>query len=223
MPGVAGALREGVMYIGIDVQAARPCPYAVLSEALKLVDSGWLPLDSLRASLQGLVAAHPNARFGIDAPRRPLPSPREWYWRRDRWRRRTSNERGHGRHCEIVIKAHTIANPQWTPLRADAPEWMRNGFTLFEALEGRAPCHEVFPSASYTLLEGEHAPIVSLDFSGFRPGPKDMLDAVVAAVTVAEFEAGRGTEVGGGDGLGTIVLPRRLPQAKEKVLSWPDD
>ena len=39
-----------------------------------------------------------------------------------------------------------------------------------------------------------------------------MLDARVAAVTVQEFIAGRGSEAGGGDGLGTIILPRPLPE-----------
>ena len=50
-----------------------------------------------------------------------------------------------------------------------------------------------------------------------------MLDAVVAAVTVHEFEAGRGAEVGGGDGLGTIVLPRAIAETETKpgVLIWP--
>mgnify|MGYP005849327221 CR=1 FL=1 len=41
-------------------------------------------------------------------------------------------------------------------------------------------------------------------------GVKDMLDASVAAITVFEFVKGHGCEVGGGDGLGTILLPRKL-------------
>jgi hypothetical protein len=42
-------------------------------------------------------------------------------------------------------------------------------------------------------------------------------------VSVREFIAGRGVEVGGGDGLGTIVLPRPLSstQAAHAALSWP--
>ena len=49
-----------------------------------------------------------------------------------------------------------------------------------------------------------------------------MLDALVAAATVKEFVNGRGTEIGGGDGLGTIIIPRPLsdPVIKE-VLEWP--
>lgn len=159
--------------------------------------------------------------IGIDAPRRPLDRPREWYWRRGRWRRRAPGEQGHGRHCEVMVKAHGIANPQWTPLRADAPAWMRQGFRLFELLGDRSSCYEVFPSASYRLFEQDPAPATTIDFAHFEPGPKDMLDAVVAAVTVHEFLSGRGCEVGGGDGLGAIVLPRPLPRPRAEVLAWP--
>ncbi len=55
----------------------------------------------------------------------------------------------------------------------------------------------------------------------FRPGPEDMLDSIVAAFTVREFWEGRGCEVGGGDGLGTIVLPRPAPDEPKRVHAWP--
>jgi hypothetical protein len=45
---------------------------------------------------------------------------------------------------------------------------------------------------------------------GFKPGVKDMLDASVAAVTVKNYIEGRGSEVGGKDGLGSIILPRKI-------------
>ena len=49
-----------------------------------------------------------------------------------------------------------------------------------------------------------------------------MLDAFVAAATVREFVEGRGTEVGGRDGMGTIILPRPLPEPViMEVLLWP--
>jgi hypothetical protein len=48
-----------------------------------------------------------------------------------------------------------------------------------------------------------------------------MLDAVVAALTGMEFMAGHGQEVGGGDGLGTIVLPRPIANPIDAVLRWP--
>ena len=63
-----------------------------------------------------------------------------------------------------------------------------------------------------------------LAFGGFEPGAKDMLDAIVAAVTVKEFTEGRGCEIGGGDGFGTMVLPRQLNTAQVSNFSmkWPE-
>ena len=121
-----------------------------------------------------------------------------------------------------MVKAHGLANPQWTPLDGDAPGWMQVGFRIFRTLAGRAQVHEVFPSASYAQLETAPEVRVSLSFEGFRPGPKDMLDAAVAALTVRELDAGRGVEVGGGDGLGTIALPRPLPGRVRGVDAWPE-
>ena len=118
------------------------------------------------------------------------------------------------------MAALKLANPQWTPLRDAAPPWMTNGFRLFEALTG-FDTYEAFPSAAYAQLEGEAVPEVQLSFANFRPGPKDMIDAIVAAFTTREFVAGRGREVGGGDGLGTIILPRPIEPGDHPVLDWP--
>ncbi len=125
-----------------------------------------------------------------------------------------------------MIKAYGIANPQWTPVAGEdiGQEWMSVGFALFDALNARAPTIEVFPSASYRMLDKDSAVRVEIPLAGFLEGPKDMLDAIVAAVTGAEFLAGRGQEVGGGDGLGAIVLPRKLPPVAPNVaavLAWP--
>ena len=68
---------------------------------------------------------------------------------------RRKAQKGNGRHCEIVISAHRLANPQWTPLEEDAPEWMLLGFKLYSALEGHAIVYEVFPTASYALPPGQ--------------------------------------------------------------------
>jgi len=99
---------------------------------------------------------------------------------------------------------------------------MRLGFELFKAAEAAGhQTHEVFPSASYCLLGGTTAPL-TVDLGAFHWAPKDILDAYVAAHTVAEFVAGRGREVGGGDGLGTIILPRHLPaNISPGLLNWP--
>ena len=65
---------------------------------------------------------------------------------------------------------------------------------------------------------------VNLSFAAFADGPKDMLDACIAAVTTREFVLKRGTSVGGGDGLGSIVLPRPVEfQLMPALFSWPGD
>jgi hypothetical protein len=49
-----------------------------------------------------------------------------------------------------------------------------------------------------------------------------MLDAWVPAATVRGFAENMGCEVGGGDGFGTIILPRPLPNPViDEVLVWP--
>jgi hypothetical protein len=49
-----------------------------------------------------------------------------------------------------------------------------------------------------------------------------MLDAYLAAITGIEFLAGRGCEVGGGDGLGAIVLPRPVTREPAALFVWPE-
>jgi len=221
-----------VIQLGIDVQVRRGPSWMALDEDRRVVDSGWLEdedFDAIAEAAAALVdrlgeGGGSSVSVGIDAPRRPRPGTREWNWDRPRrqWRPRLASELGNGRHCEVILRAAGIANPQWTPMVGRCPEWMELGFRLFDRLE-RAACavHEVFPSASYYLLEAaEHEP-VTLDFAAFRPGPKDMIDACVSAYTVGELAAGRGVEVGS-DGLGTIVLPRPLPEdVPAELLRWP--
>jgi len=148
-------------FIGIDVQAARGCPYVILDDSAETLDSGWLQgesQDALSEYLCTLVDQQKvNTSVGIDAPRLPLSSPRQWYWEgaTGRWRRCRAADLGRGRHCEIVIAAHRLANPQWTPHQPPFPRWMELGFRLFSCLSGRVRVYEVFPSASYTLLSDD--------------------------------------------------------------------
>jgi len=214
-------------FIGIDVQEKPGCCFAVIGDDKNILESGWFGSPEEEASrLVEKFKKKYDVWLGIDAPRTPLVSPRKWYWdgARSRWRLRRPTEKGYGRHCEIVVRVHGIANPQFTPLMGEAAPWMVTGFKLFMALQGLISTSEVFPTASYALLQGLTDVQVCMDFSHCKPGPKDMLDAYVAAVTIREFADGQGCEVGGGDGLGTIVLPRplRAPVIKE-VLSWPQD
>lgn len=217
-------------YIGIDVQINRGCAYYILNADLGYVESGWLQgathdvvcqqLDKLISRLQ----TEPNIKtaVGIDAPRMGLPTPRAFFWRGGKWYRKAGLEKGFGRHCEVVIKALGIANPQWTQMKDASPPWMALGYRLFHTLQDIEHVHEVFPSASYAMLAGKQHTPVGLSLSGFSLGPKDMLDACVSAYTVHAFHHGHGFEVGGGDGLGTIILPGQLPvQSSEPVLTWP--
>lgn len=216
------------LYLGIDVGVDRGCAFAAMDERGNMIESGWFDGNMPPGLLEFINHAATTGRqvhVGIDAPRCPVVEPRGWYWNGPtrEWRERR-REKGAGRHCEVVLKAHNLGNPQWSPLSRDIiPMWMKVGFELFRTLEkmDRVHVHEVFPSASYILLEGEAEPRISINFSEFRSGPKDILDACVAATTVREFHLKRGHEVGGGDGMGTIVLPRKLKKPIAEVLTWP--
>lgn len=209
-------------YLGIDPQTKRFPAWMLLDPERRMIDSGWLSGGNFREITHEAVELTQRIQhegidrllIGIDAPRQHRPALREYYWDRKNttWRPRKPSEVGYGRHCEVVVKAAKLANPQWTPVAGNCPEWMELGFSLFEALvKIGASVHEVFPSASYSMLEGERHPPVSIDFSAFRPGKTDMIDACIAAYTMIEFDQGRGCEVGD-DGLGTIVLPRALSE-----------
>ena len=214
--------------IGIDVQVARGLACAILRTDGSSCAALWCedPKSLFRQILSHLERDNgglSTAVFAVDSPRRPLVVPREHYWDRAgrRWRPRRASEAGFGRHCEIVISAHGLARPQWTPLVPEAPDWMKLGFEVFACCGERSPVHEVFPSACYRQLEGTSLP-VQVDLGACSRGPKDMLDAHVCAACAIEYEAGRGSAIGGGDGLGTIVLPRPLDQPIREVLDWPD-
>lgn len=212
--------------VGIDVSEARGCAWVALSEEYRQVASGWIgdaalpPSAAELLSTLGALGPPSDVVVAIDAPRMAMPNLRTWEWSRERWRRCTPRR---GRHCEVVVRNTGIANPQWTPsTNGVAPVWMQIGFDLFRDLAARYRTLEVFPSASYRMLDVDSM-TVPINFAGFARAPKDMLDAYVAAITALEFLAGRGCEVGGGDGLGTIVLPRPLPPAPAGILLWPGE
>ena len=226
-------------FVGIDVQIRRGCTYAVLDSEGSLIDSGWSdkwsfirpsPIEQTIPVLVKVIekyakSAPESVAVGIDAPRMPLPGKRKWYWERKSrsWRPRNSSEKGLGRHCEVIIKAHSIGNPQWTPLASNTKPWMDLGFRLFEALVDYPQIYEVFPSASYTILQDNRDVNIRINFAQFVYNPKDMLDACIAAATVREFIQGRGEQVGGGDGFGTIVLPRPITDGRmEEIFIWPE-
>lgn len=213
------------LFVGIDVADRRGCALALLNASLQGVAAAWIDakpeIEATAAAVREAILSMAGASrltIGIDAPRMPLANPRTVRWTEKGW---VSCADCTGRHCEIVVSTLRLANPQWTPMRDRAPRWMKLGFALFEYLDTLGQVFEVFPSASYRILEGSDSPRVSLNFRGFQRGPKDVLDAYVGAVTAAEFAQGRGCAVGGGDRLGSIVLPKPLPECDPRLLEWP--
>ena len=215
-------------FIGIDVSADRGCAVAALDDAGELRGTRWVEAKAseVAAAIEDLRDSD-TLTIGIDAPRKPLTQLRSYRWDSTarRWRKLGPRELVRGRHCEVVVRSLGLANPQWTPLYQDAPPWMKVGFCLFATLEEHGTVHEVFPSATYKQLDCRDEPLVRLSFRRFHSsGPKDMLDAVGAALTVAEYAAGRGVEIGDGDGLGSIVLPCPLDEeTPRELLQWPGD
>ena len=101
-----------IQFVGIDIQIRRNCSYAVLNGTGTLIDSGWFPSAEVDAvDLVKRLSGSGQVAVGIDAPRMPLSHPRKWYWSgaRRQWYER-STQKGNGRHCEIIISAHRIAN-----------------------------------------------------------------------------------------------------------------
>ncbi len=215
------------IYIGVDLQIKRGCAYAMIDHRARLIDNGWVSPDQAAERLIRLAHDSGARVVGIDAPRMPLPRSRPHYWNgaKARWRAARPSDRGCGRHCEVVIAACALARPQWTPVASQPiPGWMQLGFGLFSALERAGiRAEEVFPSAAYRMLDMAPSTRICLSLSGFSPGPKDMLDAVVAAYVLREFDLGRGCRVGGGDGFGSIVLPGRIAHPNlDRVNRWPE-
>jgi len=77
---------------------------------------GWLESpEEIWGIVETIVRDLGPIAVGIDAPRYALDSPRSHYWDGGKWRPRRPWVRGYGRHCEIVIAALRLANPQVNP------------------------------------------------------------------------------------------------------------
>jgi predicted nuclease with RNAse H fold len=201
------------LFAGIDVQIKRGCCYYVLDADSKYIASGWITSDDVHRFFEIFSELSRNEystiAIGVDAPRMSLKNLRQRYYVRGKDEWIIKEKKSIGRECEVIINSHRLANCQWTNTCQNSPKWMKLGYKIFNSLQEFKYLHEVFPSASYKMLENEKLKY-ELSLENFRSGPKDMLDASVAAITVKEFHEGRGCEVGNGDGLGTIILPRKL-------------
>jgi len=207
-------MKNGIKYFaGIDVQINRGCCYYILDKNKKYVASGWIK-ENIPQSFNNLFLELTNNNLeqiaiGIDAPRMPIKKPRSRNFNKQTNSWTENSDAKVGRECEVIIKSYNIANPQWTRTYKDSPDWMKLGYSIFNSLKEFPFVYEVFPSASYKMLSKENVKY-ELCLNEFHSGVKDMLDASVAAFTVYEFADGQGCEVGGGDGLGTIVIPRKI-------------
>ncbi|MCS7054181.1 MAG: hypothetical protein NZM09_10685 [Ignavibacterium sp.] len=200
-------------FVGVDVQTVRGCCYYVIDNYKKYVDSGWVK-ENIPETLRKILLKISNNSFekiaiGIDAPRMPLKKFRKRNFSKEKNQWELTKDKKLGRECEVIIKSFNIGNPQWTQTFKNSPDWMRLGYSIFEELNDFPYLYEVFPSASYKMLENDELKF-ELCLKNFSNGIKDMLDASVAAITVYEFINGRGCEVGGEDNLGTIILPREI-------------
>ncbi len=205
--------KEIKYFAGIDIQIERGCCYYIIDENKNYVSSGWIK-ENIPQSFKKLFSEisdnNPNKIvIGIDAPRMPIDKLRKRIFdkKTNLWIEKGDEKLG--RECEVIIKSYNIANPQWTRTLKDSPDWMKLGYSIFKALKAFPFVYEVFPSASYRMLEKENVKY-ELCLNNFSGGVKDMLDASVGSITVYEFINGRGCEVGGEDGFGTIVLPKKL-------------
>lgn len=200
-------------FAGIDVQIKRGCCYYIIDENKTYVTSEWIkdniPLSFINLFLKLTNNNPEQIAIGIDAPRMPLNKLRKRSFNKKTASWIDNGDEKLGRECEVIIKSYNIANPQWTRTLTNSPDWMQLGFSIFDSLKDFSFVYEVFPSASYKMLENENVKY-ELCLNEFNSGVKDMLDASVAALTVFEFVNGQGCEVGGDDSLGTIVLPRKI-------------
>lgn len=200
-------------FAGIDVQISRGCCYYIIDENKNFITNGWIK-ENIPKTLNKILTDISNNKvrtiaIGIDAPRMPIKKFRNRSYDKKSNSWIDNSDKKLGRECEVIIKSYNIGNPQWTRTLDDSPDWMRLGYSIFDSLKDFPFVYEVFPSASYKMLEKENI-AYELCLNNFTGGVKDMLDASVAAITVYEFINGRGCEVGGDDGLGTIILPRKI-------------
>ena len=209
-------------YVGIDPSHRRGHATVALDDQFKPLAA---ELCATPERVRALIESLPTGRrcVGIDAPRTMPTKAREWFFSaaRGRWRR-GDGQKGQGRHCEVAVVAVAGAKAQWSQHDGEIPGWMQLGMQLFRDLADVVDeMHEVFPTASWTQYSSE--PFVSITLPGGAFAQKkfipDFLDAWVAARTVRDYVVGLGCAVGGGDGFGEIVLPRKVPN--HPVLRYP--
>ena len=147
-------------FAGIDVQISRGCSYYIIDRNKKFVTNGWVKKDipkTLKTILSEICSGElETIAIGIDAPRMPIKKLRTRYFDKKNNVWVEKSKKCFGRECEVIIKSHNIANPQWTRTYAESPKWMKLGFEIFSELKDFPFVYEVFPSASYKMFENEN-------------------------------------------------------------------
>jgi hypothetical protein len=150
-------------FIGIDPTAGeKPFVYAALDHDLQLLALGHGNVDDVMA----FAAGQRQAVVAVCAPRRPnqgvmarseireslFPPPNPGRWENFRL-------------ADYLLRQHNLSIPQTPSNESQAPNWMRNGFAVFQRLEmlgyrafpdtgADRQCLEVYPYASFAVLLG---------------------------------------------------------------------
>lgn len=190
-------------YLGIDVGGRRKgLDVAVLRGDALIAHAP----EQTVADVIALAEAHRPAVVGVDSPREAAPD-----GERSRPAERAFRRAGIC-HIRYTPDARTIAARR---ARDTYFEWIEHGFELYRALDDHPAAPrviEVFPTAAWTRWYGPRAgrprgawsaqALAGLRLTGLpaRPG-QDLRDAIAAARTAQEHDAGR-TEA-----FGAIVVP----------------
>lgn len=197
------------LFVGVDVQGdelivAFRRDGAFLPPARIVVSAA----EALRHTLEHLTMPNEPVVVAIDAPRHYLNLSRQWRLNNaGAW---AATNRPCGRHCEIIVRRLRLANPQWTPHANYPIPWISLGQQVFGAFQAAGfTAIECFPTASYTRLGQMENHFLNIPGKMFAHSllAHDILDACVAALTADMFMLSDATELGGGDGYGTIVVP----------------
>ena len=204
---------ECSLHIGLAPGLAGRTAFAILDGAGNFLDAGFfegsLPTELTRQIEAGL-ASGLAVVFGVDAARHALTRLRYWNWEptAEHWVRLLRGA-DTGRHAEIILRAHGFRGTRWSVTAAPI-------YQALQALPGTV-IYEVCAEAAFQAMDPGSPPPEPSAAAG-----ASLEHATLAATTSREFFAGRGQEIGGGDGLGTIILPRPLRRRVEGVLEWPE-
>ena len=229
-----------MLYVGVDVAAAKPMDIVVLGDDLDIK----VHREPCPEEVAGFIdSLGEEVWVAVDAPRRP----NKRRMADENFRSSLSPPPRKGRYTDCRFVEYELAQRglslYFTPAEKFAPgrEWMKVGFALYEALETsrfkdfvdqrKLPDRlmmEYYPHASFTALAGKYP-----DKKGTPDGRRlrvetvadygvsledlaylttDGLDALAGAVTAHALGHGKERHVVGDEEDGYMVLPKQLPE-----------